>query len=98
MCCGRCAEIFQRAPSTPRSMTSEAAVVTCAISGSLANRDQCPAIPYTPAEYAAEARRIVDTGGVHIHIHARKPDGTPSHDAADFTAIHDAIRAEIGQA
>ena len=79
-------------------MTSEAAVVTCAISGSLANRDQCPAIPYTPAEYAAEARRIVDAGGVHIHIHARKPDGTPSHDAADFTAIHDAIRAEIGQA
>ena len=79
-------------------MTSEAAVVTCAISGSLANRDQCPAIPYTPAEYAAEARRIVDAGGVHIHIHARKPDGTPSHDAEDFTAIHDAIRAEIGQA
>jgi 3-keto-5-aminohexanoate cleavage enzyme len=77
---------------------SDVAVVTCAISGSLANRDQCPAIPYTPGEYAAEARRIVDAGGVHIHIHARKPDGTPSHDAEDFAAIHDAIRAEIGNA
>jgi 3-keto-5-aminohexanoate cleavage enzyme len=73
-------------------------VITCAISGALANRDQCPAIPYTPAEYAAEARRIVDEGGVHIHIHARKPDGTPSYDAEDFTAIHDAIRAEVGDA
>src|SRR5882757_7581915 len=73
-------------------------VVTCAISGSLANRDQCPAIPYTPQEYAQEARRIVDAGGVHIHIHARKPDGTPSYDAENFTAIHDAIRAEIGDA
>ena len=73
-------------------------VITCAISGALANRDQCPAIPYTPEEYAAEARRIVDEGGVHIHIHARKPDGTPSYDAKDFTAIHDAIRAEIGDA
>ncbi len=50
-------------------------VLTCAISGVLANREQCPAIPYTPAEYAAEARRIVDEGGVMIHIHARKPDG-----------------------
>jgi uncharacterized protein (DUF849 family) len=73
-------------------------VITCAISGALANRDQCPAIPYTPAEYAAEARRIVDEGGVHIHIHARKPDGTPSYAIEDFTAIHDAIRAEVGDA
>jgi len=73
-------------------------VITCAISGAVANRDQCPAIPYTPEEYAAEARRIVDEGGVHIHIHARKPDGTPSYDAEDFKAIHDAIRAEIGDA
>jgi 3-keto-5-aminohexanoate cleavage enzyme len=71
-------------------------VITCAISGALANRDQCPAIPYTPQEYAAEARRIVDEGGVHIHIHARKPDGTPSYEIEDFTAIHDAIRAEVG--
>ena len=73
-------------------------VITCAISGALANRDQCPAIPYTPEEYAAEARRIVDEGGVHIHIHARTPDGTPSYEAEDFTAIHDAIRAEVGDA
>jgi 3-keto-5-aminohexanoate cleavage enzyme len=73
-------------------------VITCAISGALANRDQCPAIPYTPAEYAAEARRIVDEGGVHIHIHARRADGTPSYEAGDFTAIHDAIRAEVGDA
>jgi uncharacterized protein (DUF849 family) len=73
-------------------------VITCAISGALANRDQCPAIPYTPQEYGAEARRIVDEGGVHIHIHARKPDGTPSYEIEDFTAIHDAIRAEVGDA
>jgi 3-keto-5-aminohexanoate cleavage enzyme len=74
------------------------AVITCSISGSLANRDQCPAIPYTPAEYAAEARRIVDEGGVHIHIHARRPDGTPSYEVEDFRAITEAIRGEIGDA
>jgi 3-keto-5-aminohexanoate cleavage enzyme len=73
-------------------------VITCSISGSIANREQCPAIPYTPEEYAAEARRIVDEGGVHIHIHARKPDGTPSYDAEDFTAIRDAIRGEVAEA
>jgi uncharacterized protein (DUF849 family) len=73
-------------------------VITCAISGAIANREQCPAIPYTPAEYAAEARRIVDEGGVHIHIHARTPDGTPSYEVEDFVAIRDAIREEVGDA
>jgi uncharacterized protein (DUF849 family) len=71
-------------------------IITCAISGALAGREQCPAIPYTPAEYAAEARRIVDEGGVMIHIHARRPDGTPSHAVEDFRAITAAIRAEVG--
>jgi 3-keto-5-aminohexanoate cleavage enzyme len=71
-------------------------IITCAISGALAGRDQCPAIPYTPAEYAAEARRIVDEGGVMIHIHARRPDGTPSYEVEDFRAITEAIRAEAG--
>jgi 3-keto-5-aminohexanoate cleavage enzyme len=73
-------------------------IITCAISGALANRDQCPAIPYTPSEYAAEARRIVDEGGVMIHIHARRPDGTPSHAVEDFGAITAAIRGEVGEA
>jgi 3-keto-5-aminohexanoate cleavage enzyme len=73
-------------------------VITCSISGAIANREQCPAIPYTPAEYAAEARRIVDEGGVMIHIHARKPDGTPSYEIEDFKAISDAIRGEVGDA
>jgi 3-keto-5-aminohexanoate cleavage enzyme len=73
-------------------------VITCSISGAIANREQCPAIPYTPAEYAAEARRIVDEGGVMIHIHARKPDGTPSYEIEDFEAISEAIRAEVGDA
>ncbi|HSD77147.1 MAG TPA: 3-keto-5-aminohexanoate cleavage protein [Solirubrobacteraceae bacterium] len=73
-------------------------IITCSISGSIADREQCPAIPYTPQEYAAEARRIVDEGGVMIHIHARRPDGTPSYDVEDFRAITDAIRDEVADA
>ncbi|MBJ7521317.1 MAG: 3-keto-5-aminohexanoate cleavage protein [Solirubrobacteraceae bacterium] len=70
-------------------------IITCSISGAVANREQCPAIPYTPEDYAAEARRAVDEGAVMLHIHARKPDGTPSHDAEDFEAIVAAIQAEV---
>ena len=70
-------------------------VITCAISGAVADRDQCPAIPYTPEEYAVEARRIVDEGGSMIHIHARTPAGEPSHEVEDFRAITEAILAEV---
>jgi uncharacterized protein (DUF849 family) len=71
-------------------------VISCSISGVIANRDQCPAIPYTPEEYAAEARRAVDEGASQIHIHARTPDGTPSYEVEDFRAITEAILAEVG--
>jgi 3-keto-5-aminohexanoate cleavage enzyme len=71
-------------------------VISCSISGAIANRDQCPAIPYTPEEYAAEARRAVDEGASQIHIHARRPDGTPSYEVEDFRAITEAILAEVG--
>jgi 3-keto-5-aminohexanoate cleavage enzyme len=70
-------------------------VISCSISGVIANRDQCPAIPYTPEEYAAEARRAVDEGASQLHIHARKPDGTPSYEVEDFRAITEAILAEV---
>ena len=70
-------------------------LITCAISGAVADRAQCPAIPYTPAEYAAEARRAVDEGASMIHIHARTPDGRPSYAVEDFRAITEAITAEV---
>jgi uncharacterized protein (DUF849 family) len=70
-------------------------IISCSISGAVANRDQCPAIPYTPEEYAAEARRIVEEGGSQIHIHARTPEGIPSYEIEDFRAITEAIRAEV---
>lgn len=69
-------------------------IISNSISGVIADRDQCPAIPYTPAEYAAEARRAVDEGASQIHIHARTPDGKPSYEIEDFQAISDAIRSE----
>jgi 3-keto-5-aminohexanoate cleavage enzyme len=74
---------------------SDPVLITCSISGAVANREQCPAIPYTPEEYGAEARRAVEEGAAMIHIHARTPDGTPSYEIADFRAITEAILGEV---
>ena len=38
----------------------EPVIITNSISGAVANREQCPAIPYTPEEYGAEA--MLDNG------------------------------------
>jgi 3-keto-5-aminohexanoate cleavage enzyme len=70
-------------------------IVTCSISGAVASREQCPAIPYTPDEYAAEAKRAVDEGCSMIHIHARTQEGVPSYEIEDFRAITEAILAAV---
>ena len=62
-------------------------VITCALSGVAANREQCPAIPYTPEEYAAEAKRARDAGAAVVHIHARYNDGTPSFRIEEYRDI-----------
>ncbi|MGH2829549.1 MAG: 3-keto-5-aminohexanoate cleavage protein, partial [Actinomycetota bacterium] len=72
-------------------------VVTVALSGVVANREQCPGIPYTPEEYAAEARRSFDAGCTMVHIHAREPDGTPTHRVGAYKDIRDAILSEVPQ-
>ncbi|MBI5487910.1 MAG: 3-keto-5-aminohexanoate cleavage protein [Deltaproteobacteria bacterium] len=68
-------------------------MITCALSGVVANRAQCPSIPYTPEEYAAEAKRAYDAGAAVVHIHARTPDGAPSYDVEDYRRIRDAVVA-----
>jgi 3-keto-5-aminohexanoate cleavage enzyme len=77
------------------SKFEDPAILSCSISGAVANRDQCPAIPYTPDEYAAEAARIVEEGGTQIHIHARTPEGIPSYEVEDFRAITEAIQGAV---
>src|SRR5438445_358637 len=37
-------------------------VISAALTGVLATREQCPAIPYTPKEIADEAKRATDAG------------------------------------
>src|SRR2546428_11464862 len=53
-------------------------VLTCALTGIAANRAQCAAIPYTPAEIGEEARRAHEAGAAVAHIHAREDDGAPA--------------------
>jgi 3-keto-5-aminohexanoate cleavage enzyme len=68
-------------------------MITCAFSGLVANRDQCPAIPYAPKGYAAEAKRTYKSGAAEVHIHARSLDGAPSNEVEEYRNIYDAVTA-----
>ena len=72
---------------------SDICVVTCALTGVLANRKQCPGIPYTPAEIGEEARRAYEAGAAVVHIHARNDDGSPTSSPAVFAKIREEVRA-----
>jgi uncharacterized protein (DUF849 family) len=62
-------------------------VISAALTGVLATRDLCPAIPYTPNEIGEEARRAADAGAAIVHIHARNPEGGPAWRVETFAEI-----------
>jgi 3-keto-5-aminohexanoate cleavage enzyme len=68
-------------------------VITAALTGVLATREQCPAIPYTPQEIAEESKRAADAGAAIVHIHARKPDGAADWSVETFAEILTEVRA-----
>ncbi len=68
-------------------------IISAALTGVLATREQCPAIPYTPVEIAEEAKRAAEAGAAIVHIHARKPDGGPDWSVETFAEIFSAVRA-----
>jgi 3-keto-5-aminohexanoate cleavage enzyme len=72
----------------------DACIITCAVSGAVANKQQCEGIPYTPEEYAKEVRRARDAGASMVHIHAREPNGTPTVKPQHYQAITQAILAD----
>lgn len=74
-------------------MSAEPMILTAAIVGAETTRESNPAVPYLPSEIAAEAIRCWEKGASIVHLHARRPDGTPTQEAALFGEAIELIRA-----
>lgn len=79
-----------------KAVSSGKAIITCALNGVLTDPRQ-HAVPVTPAEMAAEAKRAYDAGAAMVHIHLRQQgEGKghlPSWDVALSREVQAAIRA-----
>ena len=68
-------------------------LVTCALTGVLAMREQCPYLPYTPEEIGEEARRAYEAGAAQVHIHGRDPEsGAPTWSADVYRRIKEEVQ------
>jgi 3-keto-5-aminohexanoate cleavage enzyme len=75
-------------------MVQDRVIVTAALTGVLATREQCPELPYSPEEIGEEARRAYEAGAAVVHIHAREPQtGAATWSAETYRQIHDEVRA-----
>ncbi len=68
-------------------------ILTAAICGAEVTKAQNPSVPYTAPELADEAARCFAEGARVIHLHVRRPDGSPTQDRETFRAAIEAIRA-----
>ncbi len=68
-------------------------IISAALTGVLATREQCPAIPYAPKEIGEEARRAAEAGAAIVHIHARTPEGAADWSLETFDEIFTEVRA-----
>ena len=81
-----------------RSKTNSAAtagpcILCCAITGSVAQKSDNPAVPITIDEQVESAHAAVEAGASIIHAHVRNEDGSPSSDPERFARLGEALRA-----
>lgn len=76
---------------------TEKVIITAALSGAGTFKNNNPAVPYSPEEFAEEAARCYASGAAMVHIHARQEDGMPTHDVKLIRQTHDAIREKTPQ-
>ncbi|ACB85474.1 3-keto-5-aminohexanoate cleavage protein [Natranaerobius thermophilus] len=70
----------------------EKLIITAAISGAEATKEDNPNIPVTAEELAEEAIKAEEAGASIIHLHVRDEDGTPTQSKEVFKKAIDAMK------
>lgn len=68
------------------------AIITVAITGSVATKKDNPAVPVTIAEQVESTHEAFEAGAALAHVHVRNDDGSPSSDPDRFALLQEKLR------
>jgi 3-keto-5-aminohexanoate cleavage enzyme len=71
---------------------SRPSVISVAITGSLPQKANNPAVPITPDEQVESTHEAFEAGAALVHIHVRDDAGHPSSDPERFARVQDGVR------
>jgi uncharacterized protein (DUF849 family) len=67
-------------------------IITIAITGSLPQKSDNPAVPITIAEQIESTHEAFEAGATLVHAHVRKEDGSPTSDPERFARLVEGLR------
>jgi uncharacterized protein (DUF849 family) len=67
-------------------------IITVAITGSLPQKSDNPAVPITVAEQIESTHEAFEAGATLVHAHVRKEDGSPTSDPERFGQLVEGLR------
>jgi 3-keto-5-aminohexanoate cleavage enzyme len=67
-------------------------IITVAITGSLPQKADNPAVPITVAEQIESTHEAYEAGATLVHVHVRKDDGSPTSDPERFARLIEGVR------
>ena len=73
------------------SVAGQPLIVCVAITGSLPQKSDNPAVPITVAEQVESTQEAFEAGATIAHCHVRNDDGTPTSDPERFAALKEGI-------
>jgi 3-keto-5-aminohexanoate cleavage enzyme len=68
------------------------AVISVAITGSLPQKANNPAVPITPGEQIESTHAAFEAGAALVHIHVRDDEGRPSSDPERFARVQEGVK------
>ncbi len=80
---------------------SDKIIITAALAGNQSMKEHNPKVPYTPEEYAEDARKCYEAGASIFHLHIRDPDPdskTYGQSSADLEVIRPTLEAVMNAA
>ena len=67
-------------------------IITVAITGSVPQKSDNPAVPITVAEQVESTHEAFEAGATLVHAHVRKDDGSPTSDPERFARLIEGVR------